>query len=762
MGEDISRDLRNARAEILSHVMTFYHRDNFLSQLETLELNRKTSDFASLKFQLKKMMEARSFPADVIENLSRAEKNNLDVKYFRERIIELVPTYEELLATLLESLYKLYLEFPGNENFLSRIVRRITSDAFPNDSLRMKIIKQFIINTDYHTESVALRTGKSDKAQIIAALTEDIFSRPQVKNSDWQKFFTDWQKRRKTNYFKIESFSDIQGTAEVREKNFLEYLSKFNLVDDNGNIVCRLSDSYRKEKIAFLKIHGDFFEILGEPGGVGKFFAKLNEYAAFLERKISLPNKRSKEILETLEKNFIATINQEEYRREKQTWLIANYAEKCEAVLKKNFMGRHGADEKIFNEFLNCQIISQKPMPAPATLTPETVAAYLKQFHDSNQTSIGHIFLDAWKNFRDNLPYMDMVLMRLADSLANADFNRYGSLKAELYRFAFAFDMGFSGVDKVHDISNLLYDFYNDNFLRFENQPIGDGINFKNYAEIIFLYWLNKKNLTPAQKLARAEKFIDDVHKTAAKMARSDDVVSRARILANPEFPSDIYRQNFFEDILELDENRFKNYLLEHYHIYRPDNNNRIMIASETRTLEKCLRELVAKINSYPAENLDNYLNLKTKPPKDSDVDYLESCGMDIENLIGNLPRTETLSENAEFITWLKKMQDSLDVNRRILGNENFFKQPRYSRTDLIALYYFWFSNFAGIDWISDNEVVDWEELIDAFLNGFVDSEGFRHDGLNDLLANCGLQLFSSKILYDNFILFYLLFENIW
>ena len=72
-------------------------------------------------------------------------------------------------------------------------------------------------------------------------------------------------------------------------------------------------------------------------------------------------------------------------------------------------------------------------------------------------------------------------------------------------------------------------------------------------------------------------------------------------------------------------------------------------------------------------------------------------------------------------------MEDSLDVSQHILQNKKFFDQTRYTRSDLIALYYYWFSNFALDDLIFDDKVFDWEELIDAFLNGFNDSSGNEH-----------------------------------
>lgn len=782
MSEELSKYVREARNEVMSQAMTFYHRADFLRKLNELNNVRVTSEFDSIKFQLKRMMQARGFPADVVKSLAQSNKDNLNREYFRAYIIKKVPTEKELVVVLLESIYSLYCKFPSNERFMSRIVKRITNDAFPNDSLRMKILKRFVINTDYHTQAVALRIGTDQKEQIIARLTENIFSRPTVKASDWQRFFTGWQKRQQTDYFAIAAFNDVQENVEEREKKFLDYLSKFNLVE-NGNVICRRSELYGREKIAFLIDHGDIFEILGK--FVGKFYARINDYAKFLERIVAdnhlepLPRgRRSQEILESVEKKILTTVDLEKYKTEKRKWLFDNYGKRLnddlQKVLSKNFLGLHGVDEKSFKDFLDKQIILNKPNFAPATLTLETVVEYLKQFPDPNpnKKSIGHIFQRAWKDFRDALSYTDMTLMNLADNLASANFNLYGSLKEELCLFAFAYDMGFSDVDKDHEIVNLFYDFYNDNFLRFENPPPGDGINFKNYVEIIYLYWLNKKNLLPSQKLACAEQFIDEVYDTASRLAQAPNASQRARILNAPAFPTYIYRKKFFEDILDFDEEQFKNYLLDNYHIYKPGNNNRIMMASETRTLKKCLLELVDKINSYPQEDLEEYVedaySKKSEHYESSATsDDIGFCRMNIGSLIDYLRtnyenQMKCISADMEFISWLRKMEDSLDVSQHILQNKKFFDQTRYTRSYLIALYYYWFSNFALDDLIFDDKVFDWEELIDAFLNGFNDSSGNEHVGLNSYLSECGLQLFSSKVLYDSFILFFLFLEIIW
>lgn len=44
-----------------------------------------------------------------------------------------------------------------------------------------------------------------------------------------------------------------------------------------------------------------------------------------------------------------------------------------------------------------------------------------------------------------------------------------------------------------------------------EAEPSGYSINYKNFAEVIYLYYLNKEGLTPAEKLSHAENVIDKI-----------------------------------------------------------------------------------------------------------------------------------------------------------------------------------------------------------------------------------------------------------
>lgn len=121
-------------------------------------------------------------------------------------------------------------------------------------------------------------------------------------------------------------------------------------------------------------------------------------------------------------------------------------------------------------------------------------------------------------------------LLHIADTLANARFdeNDKGRMREYLYIFAIAFKMTF-GLESVPiaeemkkadprnrrftDIQkNLFHDYYADNIANnFDKKEVyvsGYGINFKNFAEIAFLWCLEQEKLTESEKLKTAYNII--------------------------------------------------------------------------------------------------------------------------------------------------------------------------------------------------------------------------------------------------------------
>ena len=105
------------------------------------------------------------------------------------------------------------------------------------------------------------------------------------------------------------------------------------------------------------------------------------------------------------------------------------------------------------------------------------------------QGSYGHAMIDAANNFAESI------------------FDPSGTTRLWLYFFAFAFDLRFypdtqsADYNSQKDVSRFIKDYYTDNLIRdldlentMQDSPSGIGINYKNYAECIFLFFLDYRN----------------------------------------------------------------------------------------------------------------------------------------------------------------------------------------------------------------------------------------------------------------------------
>ena len=239
------------------------------------------------------------------------------------------------------------------------------------------------------------------------------------------------------------------------------------------------------------------------------------------------------------------------------------------------------------------------------------------------------------------------ALLKLAEDLAHGWFRTNGKTKTDLYMFAFAFGMtvytGAEGdvFDPDRDVEkNLFRDYYQDNLLRYiareyrenantyESEPSGEGINYKNFAEVIYLYYLRRTDLPAREKIRRAEKLIDHCAAQAGKTKTRPET----QMLI-----TDDYRMLFADEIWALAEEDLAEYLLKHFEIP----------TSKTKAY------ITAQWGQYAAVN--NYLELL------DDLDI--SAGMETDYNGVELFSEELLTRaelTEDFRTLLQKMEQML------------------------------------------------------------------------------------------------------
>lgn len=188
-----------------------------------------------------------------------------------------------------------------------------------------------------------------------------------------------------------------------------------------------------------------------------------------------------------------------------------------------------------------------------------------------------------------------------ADELSKSSFSDQRTTRTKLYWFAIIFEMTYSGsfLDKENektDIQNkLFYEFYSDNLLNnllesdasLEKEPTGHGINFKNFAEVVYLYYIHRNDLTPAQKLSRAKRMIN-------KCKESNETVINRQVLNHGNKNTTFY-EPLTKSLMDLPEDKVPEFISQNY-ICGKKGVNIIRVASENINAADIYKRMVDKL----------------------------------------------------------------------------------------------------------------------------------------------------------------------
>lgn len=174
-------------------------------------------------------------------------------------------------------------------------------------------------------------------------------------------------------------------------------------------------------------------------------------------------------------------------------------------------------------------------------------------------------------------------LLRISDDLATGKFRVEGTTKKSLYLFAIVYGMTYclkdidesTEIDYETDIEkNLFRDYYTNNLIRFisdaykgklreyERDPSGQGINYKNFAEMVYLYYISKNSYKPQEKIKLSNKMIKDIQKME-KLQKGNELIG---VRETKEYRD--YFKNSAEK-LSLPEEEFKEFICDHYNCDR-------------------------------------------------------------------------------------------------------------------------------------------------------------------------------------------------
>lgn len=345
-------------------------------------------------------------------------------------------------------------------------------------------------------------------------------------------------------------------------------------------------------------------------------------------------------------------------------------------------------------------------------------------------------------------------LLKAADDLAGGRFRTGGATKRLLYLYAIVFNMTYDtdvnerSIHKDTDIEkNLFIDYYTNNMMRFINSeyrskldhyeldPSGAGINYKNFAEIVYLYYL-RTNYTASEKIRLAEEMIKRLQqKDTAKTATEGTIIFKNRI----------------PTLLDLPEDRFEEYLSENYDCCTTRKKNsggkqteyRISpfeVGNSQHTAYETYSDLLTLLkNAAPLENCNygvwftdvayykksGYDKLPAGiDDKDKFINYIEFL-IAVNNFLGyTVSEKESRStEKTEHKPLLNKIIKLLDIN----------KPEEVTRTAIITAYYYYFN----------------AEHVNESATGFGDFFNRFKLGVDHFLEQAGYQPFDDRNIFD-------------
>lgn len=326
-------------------------------------------------------------------------------------------------------------------------------------------------------------------------------------------------------------------------------------------------------------------------------------------------------------------------------------------------------------------------------------------------------------------------LIKTADDLANGNFKASGATKRDLYLFAMVYGMTYYSNNQkeiqnyASDIEkNLFQDYYTNNLMRFmsvddlrekgETDPSGQGINYKNFSEMIYIYFISK-DLTPVEKIEKSTQMIERLQEKATSSTLKEDMTTRQ------------FKNLYTEDILQLDEQRFEDFIFNHYECWtgtgdfyelRGETRERKIGTMEVSTSQNSAflvyEEIVSKIKAFNINPRD-FINGLNFIDTTNTVENLTKKEMDFHKLLKNMD------------AYLRNSEALLTINRPEL----------MTRTILVATYYYLF-------------ITECEEKNKVPSFNFASLFEMFKNNIDPLLERAGYQLFSGKSIFDLLIVF--------
>lgn len=696
-GTNYMKKLVSDSMEQITPENNLYCYEDFIQKIKQVQSEAKTSSYGFRIQELKKMLDT--------VGVSYTESDFRSRNKLMERI-KVVPKREAVLEKLFQQLYKIYLDFPSPADYMERLVNRLGDMDFADDSIRLRIVKQFLRHTSYNTQpiikhviaacKVTLATWKEDISQHLPVALEKfndvVFDKidPRILKNAMPMLCERFPDAAMKSKSPKEILQHIQQWRQSHDVAMPEPLLVF-LKEVQSSIERALEKltSDKKINLVLEQIDESIFKLLTPPDASqylpvmlkqldDSVFDKIDQQIVEDAMKMlceqfpdtAMHSKSAKEILqhiqqwhqnhdETMPEPLLAFLT--EIQRNIENEILAAFGnssrgltrslEKREAYLTALPSAQNPAaafslmmetlDDTILNQIQmkifenNAKMLAeaipgfklkrkpyktleqvQKWLSEEQKELTEAMLSFLKAVQDdidrilkAIQTKKENLQMrEAYSNEKRTISESDdWTLLKLADDLANGKFRTNGKTRKDLYLFAMAFNMTVSikGLDEEQDQErdvekNLFHDYYNNNLMRFltecykkdagsyQAEPTGEGINYKNFAEVIYLYYIRKAKLSPKDKIKQAEAMIA----SCVKMASKPEFCTKIKD-SKKDWGTQIYRKQLSDvNFFLMNEKELQNYICKKYYIPR-ENTSKLLYVAEQRTAFQIYQEIL-------------------------------------------------------------------------------------------------------------------------------------------------------------------------
>lgn len=778
--------LELVQSDVEKKFSTLSHRGHIekrIQRLAAFESKGHTSACMTLSGQIKEMFEKYGVKC----------KKDLTAKGYKELLDKSdIPDFFELEPRFWETVYGMFEMFPSPTQYIEKIVDTLGDPEFKGDSLRLRILKQFIKYTDFLKYTSFF--SENFKDDINACIDGDL---SKLTDRIVDSLIADKGK--------VPAFENLELLIQKVGAYLTLYPEEIQRVSDilfglTGDAALKNSPSYSYICESVLKI------LFGKTADTPEIIAINDIFAKALDR-VEEESKTVKEINTAFSRkynDYFSKVN-ERGRRTRLKYIVDNvflgiyfdekvcldYANKIKAsqfdglvklpmyidgkpvsdadidksfeIIKSAVNGIDLDDHSKLNDSFTAffkNVSEWIQGVKPKDVTGKVALSILEFVFEDNYNALTRKLSFYKNNFKkDRKAYVNSVeyrlesdekylgLIKLCEDLAEGVFRTNGAPKKALYPFAVAFGMRYYNDTKVKSYNvnldidkNLFKDYYCDNIVRFvgaqslriqEAEPSGIGINYKNFAEVIYLYYLSRSDeYSPALIIKKANKLINKI-KSKGK--------DQKYVKSDSDTLTHHYRKSVVSTLLSLEEGQIEEYILKKFNcnIYSEEDGKYVgvfQLEDDENSAWKSFSEIIEIIS-------DDYdcFNPHIKNFYQETEDTFGTATEILRKLEIMFSDTEKYPSGESFLQLIRFILDKLNLNDLRLDKVS---PQEVSRTKIIAAYYYLYFFLAT----SGDDTETWDNYKDFF-------EGFS-SGVDPYLEDSYYQPISFKNIFDSIVIF--------